>query len=781
MKELPDLLASVAQNVRRAQWRRGLFATSASVLGGIFIVMMLDYAIPGLSKVMRALLSGSVCVIGFVTAWKFLIVPLRRPLDSKGLARRIEIENPALEESVSTALWVGDRSPGSLGEVVDQMATGGLVSGKEKVSALVPTRRAGQLTAGLLGILVLALVFAPGAISVLFRRAVFPLSNVANAQAEKLVVSPGDVVMTRGDALEIVATGERGDAFFESGSTPVAMEKMGEGSARLILNEVNASFDYRVVVGAAESEVFQVKVVAPPQADVFRVRVILPEYLGGEFVAENPAEIEAVVGSRLVPELKLPEGVSASGAGEQALSEIGEKQWSVTLKNSLGVTSEISPLRVMVVEDRLPEIKWIWPLKRELNSLPDVMLNLDVESVDDFKIKKLAFYAEYDGAEELIKVPLDLAHFASRGIVELSVTARAWDACPRAGGDQPHYGESSPVKILIGNGSADPEMLALRERVKKAMRETREAARDLDQARAKLAHNAQRFDREKITKEDMVARSKTALEDVARAEEALRNVEKLTASLPLAGALDQAREKVSETARGAAEAPLQSSSDARADASRAAAQSAAEAKEQVAALEKAIKEAGERAEQVMEIEKLARRQERRVGEVATLAEGKPGAWEKGREMWARNQQKDAEALARLEVKMARQKSNSDPAATEALGKAASEAREASTNQEAENALDAARRAAASLAMATKAGQGESGEGGSEKGNEGALAVQPTSGSESTRLPDSGVSPPKENLLSGGAAKGELGAGAKDGVPPGFGAAVRAYFNSLSDD
>ena len=396
MSNLPDLLSGVASKVRRAQWLRGIFATVASVLGGIAVVMLLDLAFPGLPNFVRALLSVIMFSFGIVVCWKYLILPLSRPLDLNGLARRIEIENPELEESVSTALWVGNRSSGTLGEAVDKLAVGGLSSRKEEIAALVPTRRFGQIAAGLAGLLVLALVLAPHVTSALFRRAVLPFSSGANAQAASIVVSPGNVVVTRGDMLEISVTGGRGDAFFESDSGRVAMENTGEGSARFVIGEVDESFMYRVAVGAAESELFEVKVVAPPKADSFAVRVVLPEYLGGEFIAENPAYVETVVGSTLVPELELPEGVTASGAGERVLLETGETSWKIGLENEVGSTSEIGPLTVVVAEDQLPKVDWIWPLEEEVNAPPDSVLVFDVESTDDYKVVREAFYVEFE-------------------------------------------------------------------------------------------------------------------------------------------------------------------------------------------------------------------------------------------------------------------------------------------------------------------------------------------------------------------------------------------------
>ncbi|MDB4673406.1 cell envelope integrity protein TolA [Verrucomicrobiales bacterium] len=781
MSNLPDLLAGVASKVRRAQWLRGIFATAASVLGGIAVIMLLDLMFPGLPTLLRALLSVIVLVVGCIVCWKYLILPLSRPLDLKGLARRIETENPELEESVSTALWVGNRSSGTLGEAVDKLAVGGLSSRKEEIAALVPTRRVGQIAAALAGVLVLALVLAPHVTSALFRRAVLPFSSGANAQAASIVVSPGDVVVTRGDALEISVTGGRGDAFFETDSGRVAMENTGEGSARFVMREVEESFTYHVAVGAAKSALFEVKVVAPPEAESFAVRVVLPEYLGGEFIAENPALVEAVVGSALVPELELPEGVTAKGADERVLLETGETQWEIGLENEIGITSRIGPLTVVVAEDQLPELEWVWPLEEEINAPPDAVLGFDVESTDDYRVEREAFFVEFDGGGEYVDVPLDLATYADRGITELSITARAWDAYPRTGEGQAQYGESSAVRVFIRRGNRDPEVLALKEQIKEATQQARQAARELDQAQRKLLDNAKRFDREAVTKEDMTNRAEGAVENLAKAESALEKVASLTASLPLDEEVNQASEGAEDASRKAAEAPLQSSADARAAASRTAAKAAESAKEQVKALEKAIAQAGDRAEQAIELGKLARKQERRVEEAEALDGGEPGAWEEGRKTWARDQRKDADALDRLQDKMERENSNAEPAATEALAAAAAEARTAAESETADDATDAARRAAASLAMAAQLGKGESGEGSSEKGDSGKLAIQPSSDSNFARLPESAISPPEENLLGGSASTGDLGAGAEDGVPPGFGAAVRAYFNSLSDE
>ena len=781
MSNLPDLLAGVASKVRRAQWFRGVFATAASVLGGIAIIMLLDLTFPGLPNLFRALLSVTVLLVVGIVCWRVLILPLSRPLDSKGLARRIEMENPELEESVSTALWVGNRSSGTLGEAVDKLAVGGLSSKKEAIAALVPTRRVGQVAAILAGVLILSLAFAPHVTSALFRRAVLPFSSGANAQATSVVVSPGDVVVTRGDTLEISVTGGRGDAFFESVPGRVAMENTGEGSARFVMREVEESFTYRVAVGAAESARFEVKVVAPPKADSFAVRVVLPEYLGSEFIAEDPAYVEAVVGSKLIPELELPEGVTAKGADEKVLLKTGEIEWKIGLENKIGTTSEIGPLTVVVAEDQLPKVEWVWPLEEEINAPPDAVLVFDVESTDDYEVEREAFFVEFDGGGEFFDVPLDLATFADRGITELSVTARAWDACPRTSEGQPQYGESSTVRVFIRRGSRDPELVALKKRIKEATQQARLAARELDQARGKLLHNAERFDREAVTKEDMTTRAEAAVENIAKAESALEKVASLTASLLLDEEVNQASEGAEDASRKAAEAPLQSSADARAAASRTAAEAAESAKEQVKALEKSIAQAGDRAEQAIELGKLARKQERRVEEAESLAGGEPGAWEEGRKMWARDQRKDADALDRLQDKMERENSNAEPAATEALAAAAVEARTAAESESANDATDAARRAAASLAMAAQLGKGESGEGSSEKGDSGKLAIQPTSDSKFGRLPESAVSPPERNILGGSATNGELGASAENGVAPGFGAAVRAYFNSLSDE
>ena len=205
--EIEARLEAVRGRIRRVQLVRAATVVATVSLGGLFVLIAVDYFLSPLPAALRWGMTGA-WLLAVLAAARFGTVPLLKPIGLLQVARWLEGRHPEMEERLSTVLELSGDPSGVSHELLESLARAaeidaGKVDVSLEVNAARTTRRWARPAAALAVLMLLALVIWPGETSRLLVRAVAPFSAAGNAGAGRFTVKPGDLEVLEGDAVRI--------------------------------------------------------------------------------------------------------------------------------------------------------------------------------------------------------------------------------------------------------------------------------------------------------------------------------------------------------------------------------------------------------------------------------------------------------------------------------------------------------------------------------------------------------------------------------------------------
>ncbi|MCA9751539.1 MAG: hypothetical protein KC591_05065 [Gemmatimonadetes bacterium] len=489
MTEQGKRLVEIARGLGRHQTGRLLAAAALRGLGAALLalvaLLLLDRVLPdpalgGVGAWVRATGWGAVWLVPIVV---FGVAVARRWPALRDLtesARRTEAESESLREQLVPALQVlsvrEDRRTGYSTDLVDAFvdrtvdAVGAVRPAELGYNASV-RRGAAWFGAGALAVAAILAVLRPAGFAEGLGRLTGARDWLGPRAAAMFTVSPGDVSLPRGEALDVSA--EVAHAVIRKGHAeatlewrddaeaewrPIALEAEAEQTREATRDvasaatfdhrfpRVNESFQYRFRHGNAASRIFDVRAMARPSLAIEEVRYRYPEYTGlpERVVQDGAGDLAAVKGTvaRVLARSTNPvaEGLAEFGdstsvaleavdtehvALEIPLVESGTYRLRIT--DELGLTNP-NPLEygIRVLSDEAPFVRLLEP--GEDRDLPESMrIDLRYSAVDDYGVGRVTLVYELDRRPgEELRADLRPGSLGSREVTE----SFEWDLSP---------------------------------------------------------------------------------------------------------------------------------------------------------------------------------------------------------------------------------------------------------------------------------------------------------------------------------------------------------------
>jgi len=689
------------------QLLHGLLGVVTVLLGGLLVLMALDYLFPSLPQALRWGLLAAVLGAALAAGWAWLARPFLRRISLVRIARWIETRHPEIQERFSTILELSDHREGVseslLRELIEEAeADAGQVDPRIEVRSEVVRRwswAAGCLT---LLMLVLFAVF-PGETRRLFVRAVAPFSDLGNAGALRFEISPGDRELLAGDELRIkirysdpavgeltlVIDREDGEGPVEE-SLRVSRVTEGGGEFDYRLPAAKESFRYFAVAGRARSDSFRITVWPLPRLEEVTVRYDFPDYtslpdeegpLGREVSALAGTQVElqgfpntpVERGAFLIDDRPVGEVAVGPGAGHLTanwtLAPDGGGLGRVVLRHRLGREVEGVRFPINVQLDQPPVVKLIAPREKELRVRPDEQIEIEYHVEEDFAISQAGVELKVDSESKspLVAAPPERDHSASeagyRGVETISI-GRLLDEWPEArqfkmritvadnlpdefGG--PGVGHSGWRTFVIDRGAESlvrQEIRAWQSEVRESLQEAGELVQD---AKERMERQASQMKEEELPR-DTRRQFEEARQELAEARDELTGLAERMEQGVQAARTPEVRkiaEEVREARQQLEDAPLQATPRAREEALADARDSAEEALAKLRTLQEEVQRDEPKLEQLARLSELARRENELARQAAHEAREEAGA--APHDEW-RQQQQNVEDSLRDQVK-----------------------------------------------------------------------------------------------------------------------------------
>lgn len=483
-------IAFVRVTVARAALLTGLVMATPVVIVWLAITMPLDWAVE------LPLWGRAVCMIlglGFAAfvAWRFGVRDWVRRLADESVALRIEKALPEFRGRFIASVQLSREDDGALVHaLVGETAA---LAKKARLRDVVDRsrlRRWAKVCAALLCACAVGWWMAGSASWALFQRAL--LLNVAVPRMTKIVTFTGSLVVALGDDVRIdaiaggviPAAGKLRLKTLSGKQQEFSLDARSGGFSRT-LQSVQESFDYVIELGDSRSVKSRVKVRPRPSVAKVEATQIWPDYTALPPRARLMSDLKLLAGSKLQIRLKasaiLRSATMRFLAADQksVIRETSLKpnlsEWELTadvpakdaagiafyLVDEEGVESKTTTIyRLEVVPDKAPEVRVLWPVRREELVTRGATLLISFEAKDDYGIAKMRLnYGVNLNANEPHKtVELDLA-----GANSTNVTRRFEWQLDRIGateGDMIDYW----LEAVDGNTATGPGVGALAER-----------------------------------------------------------------------------------------------------------------------------------------------------------------------------------------------------------------------------------------------------------------------------------------------------------------------------
>lgn len=426
LHELGAFLDDIARRRSTLAWRRA-FAQGAAVAAAVLLVTasLVRLVAPGEGPLVVLVGLGAAAAVAVlaVALW-----PSREVTSPIQIARLVEERHGGLDDVVVTAVDYQarpDHDPVMAERLARTAARAVADLGPDVVVAPADLSRSGRyaVAAGV------ALLVGLG----LFAR---PLGDAASVAAAYLLpsriaiaVEPGHVRLRAGQPLTVRARVRGADAVaptLVSGdaaqAVPLPMTRQDDGSFVATVDEVTASFVYRVVAGARRSDEYSVTVVHPPVVERIALEYRYPKGLGlatrleddgGDIYAPEGTEVRftitvdrPVAGSALT--LATGPRVPLAAAGRTVtgtLTIAADDAYRIVLADDDGSeAADDTEYFIRTLLDRPPDVRVLRPAgDRQVTPLEEVLI--EARADDDFGITALDLVLQKPGDAEVI-VPL---------------------------------------------------------------------------------------------------------------------------------------------------------------------------------------------------------------------------------------------------------------------------------------------------------------------------------------------------------------------------------------
>ena len=446
------LLARIA-SVRR-KFVNTAAGTGVSMAVGALVIlvgvgMLLDWWLD-LPRAVRALLL--VVELGAVglLVWRFIYTPLSRQPEDDVVALMVEKARPEFRSRLIATLQL--TRPGAIPPGAAPILVEALVGETETLAtpvdfdSIIPTRELKKTSlwaAAVLGLGIFAFV-GGGEVSVDLLKRAF-LSSIEVPRKTRVTSLTGDVRIGRGDNVRIeasargiipsvgrvkVSTSGRREQEFT-----MEREKDKQDKFARVIENVQESFKYVVVLNDGSTKTHQVEVVPRPVVSSILCDQIYPAYTHLPNVLRSLGDLSLLAGSKLRlsvvanKEIKkafvhligvtndLPMQISTTNARAlQAEIPIPARNltgFSVNMTDRddmAAPTNDAAIYRVEVVPDKAPSVKIIYPERKEELITRQATLIVAFEAVDDFQVGKarIRYKMGDSDTEEIKKIELDI-------------------------------------------------------------------------------------------------------------------------------------------------------------------------------------------------------------------------------------------------------------------------------------------------------------------------------------------------------------------------------------
>ena len=379
--------------------------------------------------------------------------PAIRRWSLNNAARQVERALPGLQERMSSAVELLTTetqpafrgSPALVAHLVDQAREHAAAINPKNIVAADPVVRRGSMLIPIF-IAWMVLTINPHTSRPLLRGAyatLFPWKRHVPTVLATIGVTPGDIVLTQGDPLEIramLAEASRDSTDeaslvqqFSNGQTISQPMLRGEqGEFHLKFNSVNQGFSYRVLMASGDSDRFAVTVLPRPTITRLDIHYDYPPY-SGIAASDTPASdgaIAALVGTRVTLFLHCPDAlpsdksnvllneegrdaqiveITAAEAGvyRAAFPIRSSGDYRIHLVNSRGLSNrDDQPRPIVATFDQPPAVTIISPVG-QVTVRPDDVVPVEFSATDDFGIASLsASVSVDDGPPRTISLPI---------------------------------------------------------------------------------------------------------------------------------------------------------------------------------------------------------------------------------------------------------------------------------------------------------------------------------------------------------------------------------------
>ncbi|MEX2317874.1 MAG: hypothetical protein WD669_12025 [Pirellulales bacterium] len=422
-------------------------AAAAVLLVAMAIAMLIDWLATLYNSGWRTVLTTTAMATAAVTIAGWLVIAWRRGLRWERVALDVDRQLPQLEERWTTMARLGPDvanpqvvHPAMLRRVATEAAGWEPHVNPQQVVSLSTLGRAMIGLSAITAVLAVAALLDFHRTTVLMRRFWLPGSSIS---ATELVNMTGDVVVGRGESLELTAAVkgspvDQAMLYMQSEANPeqtVTLVAHGENPIEFThrIRAVDNPFTYLLRAGDGQTELFTVDVTDRPEIASLQMTVTPPAYTGRPTANFDklPRRLTALEQSEL--QLAIRPTVSLKSLqlrmGDDQLVAMtadadGWYRWTTTLSESLslsplltethGLTNRrVSKVQINVVPDKAPIVKVISP-DDQVAVRPDDTVEIKFTAQDDVGIGRaeLVVYDESDpdvGPVELatISIPLD--------------------------------------------------------------------------------------------------------------------------------------------------------------------------------------------------------------------------------------------------------------------------------------------------------------------------------------------------------------------------------------
>jgi hypothetical protein len=427
-------------------------------------------ALIGAAAVALLVVLGSSLLLGYVSVGRWMRIPaaaiawalviygaawLLRPAVRKwglgGAARQVERAVPGLHERMSSAveLLTLEQEPAFRGS--PQLVAHLLAEAREQAAGIDPRhvvaadpliRRGAALLTLCIAWMVLAI--NPHTSRPVLRGAyatLFPWQRHVPAALAAISVSPGDIVLTQGDALEIRATVPDGNRIseasliqrFADGQTiSQTMQADSRREFHCRFENLNQGFSYHIRTESGESEQFTVAVLPRPTISKLDIHYDYPAYshIAASDSISSDGAIQGLAGTNvtltvhcsdvialdqsnilLMQDGRDPQNVplaqDAPGAYRATFKIQSNGDYRIQLVNAQRLGNRDRQARPIVVQyDQPPAVTILSPVG-QATVRPDDMVPIEFSATDDFAVASLsAMVSTDDGPLRVIPLPL---------------------------------------------------------------------------------------------------------------------------------------------------------------------------------------------------------------------------------------------------------------------------------------------------------------------------------------------------------------------------------------